>query len=413
MVVEITRPKAKETSNQPDERFKKPRMVEIVEDEDGEEFEVEIQPPKKVELPFKMVAPVEFAPREQKVVPLVRDRVIKNLAEEIAEDVAYRLRAPLDEIKAASSRAIVDSINKTLIPVPLGDLVAVAPDVQKEVKKMVTKRRVPVENTGRVHFQDEPEEIPDPEEEILLPGFSDPSTEQYVQVDAICTRDLPFAAQYFVSQRGDGLVPKGALIANDPVLQYHASLAKGEQPKQIFVAAEDQLSGKDSAGLRVVFPLIHSRAIEECIMDGGSQIVSMALETAIQIGLTWDPDINIFMQSANGQVEKTAGLARNVAFRFGELTVYLQVHVIKSPPYKVLLGRPFEILTASLVQNQTDGGQIITLTDPQSKNRCTFSTFERGHRKILQKSRSVSTEIPEDPPNPPAVEANFQRNSRN
>jgi len=37
------------------------------------------------------------------------------------------------------------------------------------------------------------------------------------------------------------------------------------------------------------------------------------------------------MQSVNRTVERTLGLARNVPFSFGEITIYLQVHVIKDP----------------------------------------------------------------------------------
>lgn len=113
------------------------------------------------------------------------------------------------------------------------------------------------------------------------------------------------------------------------------------------------------------------------------------------------------MQSANGQVEKSVGLSRNAAFRFGELTLHLQVHIIKNPAYKVLLGRPFEVLTGSTIQNGTDDSQTITLTDPNSKKCCVIPTFERGAVKQLKKVRDASTEIPEG-----TTRADFQ-NSRN
>jgi hypothetical protein len=169
--------------------------------------------------------------------------------------------------------------------------------------------------------------------------------------------------------------------------------------------------GVDSASLRVVYPLIQGNAQAESILDGGSQIVSMSLATAIELGLIWDPDINIFMQSANGQVEKTVGLARNVPFRFGDITVYLQVHVIRDPAYKVLLGRPFDILTASNVQNQRDGGQILTLTDPATRKRCTLPTFERGALKNLQKVTPSVVEVPDE--SLKTATGNFQVHSRN
>ena len=63
---------------------------------------------------------------------------------------------------------------------------------------------------------------------------------------------------------------------------------------------------------------------------------------------------------------------------FGEATVYLQVHIVRDPAYKVLLGRPFDALTARQVQNFADGGQVITVTDLNMGKQCTVPTHERG-----------------------------------
>lgn len=84
------------------------------------------------------------------------------------------------------------------------------------------------------------------------------------------------------------------------------------------------------------------------------------------------------MQSANNQVELSCGLAKNIPFRFNEITLYLQVHIIEAPAYKVLLGRPFDSLTRSVIQNGADGGQIVTITDPNTNQRATIPTYARG-----------------------------------
>ena len=156
-------------------------------------------------------------------------------------------------------------------------------------------------------------------------------------------------------------------------------------------------------------PVVNGAAEEECILDDGSQIVSMSQAVAERLGVSWDPDTCIFMQSANGQSEKSVGLVRNVPFSFGEWTVFLQVHVIKAPAYKVLLGRPFSILTAANVINSPDGRQRLTLTDPATHRRVTVPTFDRGTIKMLRKLRDTSTDIPEAAPAPAGQ--NFQ-NSR-
>ena len=78
----------------------------------------------------------------------------------------------------------------------------------------------------------------------------------------------------------------------------------------------------------------------ESLLDSGSQIILMARNAAKNLEVNWDLDITIEMESANRSVEKTLGLAKNVPFTCGGITVYLQVHIMSSPSYKVLLGQP-------------------------------------------------------------------------
>ena len=94
---------------------------------------------------------------------------------------------------------------------------------------------------------------------------------------------------------------------------------------------------------------------EEALLDSGSQIVSMSKEAAVSLKMSWNPDICINMQSAQGHVKKTLGLVTDVPFAFRDLTVLLQIHIINTPSYKILLGWPFDALTKSNVQNERDG----------------------------------------------------------
>jgi hypothetical protein len=69
------------------------------------------------------------------------------------------------------------------------------------------------------------------------------------------------------------------------------------------------------------------------------------------IGLAYDPSIKLNMQSANGEVDQSLGLARNIPCKINSITLYLQIHIIRSPAYDILLGRPFDVLTESTVKN--------------------------------------------------------------
>jgi hypothetical protein len=392
--------------------LRRARIVETIEGED-EDDQVE---QSRVELPFKNVAPVEFSTR-----PVIEPKVLgaktgvlpePEVMEKLAAEITYRLRAPIEAMKNDSIIAIIEAIRKTPISLTFEDLLAVAPAVQKDTKELVTKRRVKVSAAAPTQVFEQKEWIP--EDMYGSAGEGESLNDVFIQSHSISLGALPEPEPFMVATHQDGLVPKGALIGGDKVVQYLSQVPDGKSPKRIFLSLKEQeqmrvISADDSAPLRVIYPLISGKGIEEAILDGGSQIVSMALTTAVKLGLTWDPDINIYMQSANGQVEKTVGLSKNVPFRTGELTVYLQVHVLKAPAYKVLLGRPFEILTAANLKSEIDGSQMLTLTDPNTGKRCTLPTFERGAGKTILK-RDTSTEIEEDTP---PVEVKFQGRLRN
>ncbi|KIM34666.1 hypothetical protein M413DRAFT_34609, partial [Hebeloma cylindrosporum] len=141
---------------------------------------------------------------------------------------------------------------------------------------------------------------------------------------------------------------KALITMGDPVVQYLNSLPKGEAPKVLFAK-------ESSLPLRSVYPVVNNARKEEALLDSGSQIVSMSKEAAISLGMHWNPDICINMQSAQGHVERTLGLAQDVPFTFGAVVVLLQIHVLNKPSYKILLGRPFDALTRSNIQNERDG----------------------------------------------------------
>ena len=81
--------------------------------------------------------------------------------------------------------------------------------------------------------------------------------------------------------------------------------------------------------------------------------------------------------SANGGVDQSLGLARNVSFLVGDITLYLQVHILRAPAYDILLDRPFDVLTQSIVHNYVDQNQTITILDPNTGQKATVPTISR------------------------------------
>ncbi|EED80705.1 predicted protein [Postia placenta Mad-698-R] len=163
----------------------------------------------------------------------------------------------------------------------------------------------------------------------------------------------------------------GATIVPDPYETYLKHIPHGEHPAEFTVA-------RDSNTIRSIIALVDNKEQIKCIVDPGSQIVTMSEEVCLGLNLLFDPTIQLNMQSANGEVDRSLGLIRNVPFRIGEIVLYLQAHVIRNAAYDILLGRPFDVLTQSVVKNFADENQTITILCPNTGETVTIPTILSG-----------------------------------
>jgi hypothetical protein len=151
---------------------------------------------------------------------------------------------------------------------------------------------------------------------------------------------------------------------------YINSLAPGEIPIPLNVAQELH-------ALWSITMVIDNREEVEGIIDPGSQIIAMSEAVCHDIGLAYDPSIKLNMQLANGEVDQSLGLSRNVPCKINSITLYLQIHIIRSPAYDILLGRPFDVLTESTIKNFSNEDQTITIVDPNTKRSVTIPMLPR------------------------------------
>src|SRR6266550_2455483 len=147
---------------------------------------------------------------------------------------------------------------------------------------------------------------------------------------------------------------------------------------------------KESHALRSINMVVDSKEEVECIVDSGSMIIAMSDAVCHYLGIPYDPTVVLHMESANGEIDASLGLARNVPFTVQDITFYFQVHVVKSPAYDILLGRPFDILTSSVIRNFVSEDQTITIRDPNSKETRTIPTYPRGKLRFkLDKGKTT------------------------
>jgi len=119
-------------------------------------------------------------------------------------------------------------------------------------------------------------------------------------------------------------------------------------------------------------------AEEEALLDSRLQIVSMIQEVVAANKITWDPSLSIQLQSVNRSLSRTCGLAKNVPFTLGDMTVLLQAHVMDVAPYKILLGRLFDTITESTIINDCEGNQTMNITCLNTRARAAIPTYKRG-----------------------------------
>ena len=144
----------------------------------------------------------------------------------------------------------------------------------------------------------------------------------------------------------DRVPPKGATIVPDPIESYYNSLEPG---KHLNI---DRLTvAKESTTIRSILALVDNSQKKECTIDPGFQVIAMSETACHSLALAYDPEIRLNMESVNCTFDWSLGLAQNVPFLIGTITLYLQVHVIRSPSYKILLDRPFDVLTESIICN--------------------------------------------------------------
>jgi hypothetical protein len=129
----------------------------------------------------------------------------------------------------------------------------------------------------------------------------------------------------------------------------------------------------------LVYLNVNNQDSIESVINPGLEIIAMSEEICHDLGLAYDPSIHLNMKSTNGTTDLSLGLACNVPCHLTKITLFLQIHVIKNPAYDILLGRPFDVLTESVIKNYCYEDQTITICDPNSNHRATVPTVP--HRK--------------------------------
>ncbi|KAH8823658.1 hypothetical protein DL96DRAFT_1741650 [Flagelloscypha sp. PMI_526] len=161
-------------------------------------------------------------------------------------------------------------------------------------------------------------------------------------------------------------LPGNTQVVNDPYLAYYHAIGK---------LPEGTITAVISEPVRAIQTTIATRQNVEALIDPGCSIIAMSDRLCRELTLLYYPEITLPLHLADGKIAQTIGLAPNVPFTFGDITVYLQVHIVENAPFEVLLGRPFDRLTRIVARTYADGTQRLTVTDPNSGMKVTVPSY--------------------------------------
>jgi len=300
--------------------------------------------------PYANIPEAHYAPPATKNFGAPADKSSKD------REPAYRTVAPIAEkqlVEDVYNRALKD----TKIVLTVEELLNISPEFRERFRKESTPRRVSIKEmekakdaSMRVYMAREApfteesriEEVFE-EREVSEEEFREVSKEEFREA----SRELA-GEGWMEVKGGTPRVETGSsnqeiegYIVPDQYEIYLRTLAPGEDRRILTVA-------KESHALRAINMLVDRRMEVECIVDPGCQIIAMSEEICHELGLSYDPTIQLNMQSANGEIDRSLGLSRNVPCRIGTITLFLQMHVIRESAYDILLGSVRATLRSTL-----------------------------------------------------------------
>ena len=330
----------------------------------------EIQPKPK-QRPFDSVKPHDVEPMPINL-PLPEETV---KASPVKDPFASE-SGPKYQIRNGFSRSGIDeNVAKKLfnaeVTLTSEELLALSPNLQKILARKARNVRVAPTKRKAAYIStllEDGTEIPE--------GPVDTQLASYILLDDISLQDKEV---FEILEEDQGEIRAGSVVQRDPVEAFKADLPEGDERKNLVIVA-----GRSSS-LRCIKTRVNNHEeMTEAILDIGCQIVAIDQQVAVDLDIVWDPSVTIRLQDVHGGLEETAGLARNVPFLIGDITMYLQLHVQKAAPFEILIGRPFDVLTESVIKNHSNGNQEVTITDPNTGHRCTMGTYVRSNRRRLR-----------------------------
>ena len=120
---------------------------------------------------------------------------------------------------------------------------------------------------------------------------------------------------------------------------------------------------KFSLPLREIDVLVNSRKTEAGVLHQGSQIVIIREDLANEVGTQINTQRVLQMEGANSSTSRTLGCAEDLEMRIGDVSFTIHAHVVRTAPFRLLLGRPFHHLLLCRLEDHPDRVDV-SIRDP-------------------------------------------------
>jgi len=236
----------------------------------------------------------------------------------------YKYSTPIEDAKLVTS--VVDRALDIPITITSRELLAVAPEVRRNIKDLITTKRTPTNNnpSAMIHLEHQ--------------------NEDHVDV---------FMAALPV--REDGLI-----------------------------------TARHTEELCTIDVIVNGDITVEGVCDDGSQIVGIRKDIWEKLCLPVRSDHIMVIESAHETKERTIGLLQDLKITIGGYDFYVQAQVVENAPYELLLGLLLLTYTASTIQHFANGGLHLTLNDPNTGAVITVPSRPRNRKPVADdKSHTV------------------------
>ena len=215
--------------------------------------------------------------------------------------------------------------------------------------------------------------------------FREPGRDETATIDKMISdlRDAPTAkvTSAMLEEVPDSDSEEGSTIATEASV-YVQDQPRGEEERRVAKNRYDSvIVARPLSSLRTVWARVRGVARDiECVLDPGSQIVAISEDLCHSLHLVYNPEHTLGMESANGIVDRSLGVAADVPFEIlgTGITLFLQMHVMRTSAYGILLGRPFDNLASTIVETNASGAHRLTIRCPNTQRVAVVPTYGRG-----------------------------------